>query len=74
MMLCLISYGPFPWVLKSSADIIPVSHWGLRDQYGIIGDRVEEVIMSFTPTPLPTLPHPLSFIAVIKITKILSWM
>ena len=63
MMLFLIA-SYFPRIFRQNFAIIPVPCQLLRDRGSIIGDRVEEVIMSFTPTPEPTLqtrnqpPHP----------------
>ena len=56
MMLFLIA-SYFPRIFRQNFAIIPVPCQLLRDRGSIIGDRVEEVIMSFTPTPEPTLPH-----------------
>ena len=63
MMLFLIALY-FPRIFRQNFAIIPVPCQLLRDRGSIIGDRVEEVIMSFTPTPESTLqtrnqpPHP----------------
>ena len=62
MLFLIASY--FPMILWKRFAFFPSTPQVLRDWDNIIGDRVEEAIMSFTPTPAYTL-HALPTYAVI---------